>query len=111
MERYLVNNFYEAWNCLEDHSYFGHPIHKQVLSAFPASLYIEVVKVNPDTMSIDDNEALNTKTQVWLECGGYIKVDEDYEVSHDPLLDTGGDTFEQAILNLYDEVKRHYGFI
>lgn len=59
-------------------------------------LSVSVVKVNPDTNEIDDNSELNSKIQVWLEFG----IDEQYNPCHDPYLDCGGNTFEEAIIKL-----------
>ena len=88
-----------------------HPIFK---GHFPACMDIEVVKVNPETEEIDDNNALNTKTQVWLE-NGPVDLSEDIIYSHDIDLDCGADTFEEAIcimahliLMKYGDYKIHY---
>jgi len=68
-------------------------------------LYIMVVKVNPLTNEVDDDQTKNTKTQVWLEVGPWS---EQYH-THDWDLDCGGDTFEEAIIKLADLVKQYYG--
>lgn len=62
-----------------------------------------VVKVNPKTNEISDDVELNSKTRIWLECG--ITPNE-----HDIRLDCGGDTFEEAIIQLADLVIKHFGF-
>ena len=78
---------------------------------FHKCLDIEVVKVNPLNYEISwVNSDLNTKTRIWLEFG---PITNDTELgiipSHDYDLDTGGDTFEEAIINLanlvYDKYK------
>lgn len=99
-------------------------------------LCIDVVKINPETQEIDDNPLLNTKIEVWLEFGLPILVDKEtwstiYEPiphipipnkilkgwrkgkyievpSHDINLDCGGNTFEEAFLNLYKLLKEKY---
>lgn len=87
---------FEAWEYLSNHDIFqGH---------FTRALDIDVVKVNPETQMIDDNDELNTKIEIWLECGPYNK---DY-LTHDVDLDCGGDTFEEAICELAKLVKEKY---
>lgn len=87
---------YEAWNYLDNHKIFdGH---------FVSCLDIFVVKVNPKTDEIDDDENLNTKTEIWLECGAYNK---NY-MCHDVDLDCGGNTFEEAIIKLAKLVKEKF---
>lgn len=91
-------DFYTAWHFLE-----GHPIfHRR----FSCDLVVDVVKVNPDTNAIDDDETKNTKVQVWLEHGPYIHKFN--MCSHDIELDCGGDTFEEAIVELAALVKNRY---
>ncbi len=91
-----IAHFYDAFNYLENHPIFkGH---------FNKCLEVEVVRVNPATMKIEDNKILNTKTQVWLECGPFV----DGEITHDIDLDCGDDTFEIAIVELAELVRKHY---
>lgn len=101
-------DFYEAWEFLNNHKYFMNN-HIDRISCFKENLYIEVVKVNPENNRIEDDESLNTKTQVWLECGTW-GTDECFSFyTHDPILDCGADTFEEAIIKLAELVKIHYG--
>lgn len=84
-----------------------------------ACLYVEVVKVNPTTKRIDDNEAKNTETRVWLESGPWLQGEKLNEFdrkhcpngmpSHDIKLDCGASNFEKAIIKLANLVLRHYG--
>lgn len=76
---------------------------------------ISVVKVDPVTGQIEDDETRNTLTEVWLEAG---KIGWPREFTpehtqdghwHDPDLDTGGETFEEAIINLAVRVHTRYG--
>lgn len=107
-------DFYAAWRFLEGHKIFE----LEECSVFFRCLSIEVVKVNPDTEKIDDNEAKNTATRVWLECGPWCHSDEltdeerkgfPYGVSsHDVELDCGAPTFEQAIIKLANQVLKKY---
>lgn len=88
------NNFYDAFNFLNNHPIFKGDFQYGCLD-------VMVVKVNPETNSIDGNRNLNTKTNVWLECGelGY----------HDYELDCGAETYEEAIVELAGLVLNKYG--
>lgn len=96
-------------NCHEAYSYLkNHPLFK---GHFKECLDVAEVKVCPATNRIEDDDALNTKPQVWLECGpwGYFDLEKCYTGAHDPRLDCGGDTFEEAICVLAKLVMKHYG--
>ena len=93
----MFTDFYEAYHYLREHNMFQ--------GNFQSCLDIEVVKVNPLSKSIDDDDTLNTETNVWLECGKYSK----YIPYHDFELDCGGVTFEEAIIKLANLVKKYYG--
>ena len=96
MEKEL--DFYEAWTFLNEHFIFN--------GFFSDCLDIDVVKVNPKTGDWEeDDETLNTQTEVWLECGPW---DKDVK-THNEDLDCGGKTFEEAIINLAYLVKEQYG--
>ncbi len=90
-------DFYTAWIFLLEHKAFH--------GLFECGLYTMVVKVNPETNEVDDDDTKNTKVQVWLEHGGY---DDEGCHMHDFDLDCGGDTFEEAIIELATLVKKHY---
>lgn len=102
-------DFYEAYTWLSNHCCFEHGKWKE--PCFEEALTIMVVKVNPETNEIDDDDSLNTKTQVWLECGPWEDLSEDnwHGYTHDMLLDSGGDTFEEAIIELANNVYENYG--
>ncbi len=127
-------NFYEAFHFLRDHPIFlarGRCVSehckldediKEVFglkdidtidtrfSRFHEALEIEVVKVNPQTNSIEDDDSKNTATRVWLEAGPVEEDDSDYgQLSHDIRLDCGGKTFEEAIVKLAGLVRKYYG--
>lgn len=68
------------------------------------------VDVNPSTDRIEDDTSLNTKHQCWVELSIPLKEKEDFcTYDHVWELDTGGDSFEEAISNLYDLVIEKYG--
>ncbi len=68
--------------------------------------------VCPTDNTIKSDTSLNTKLQWWVEVCFYGYVDEyhdDLQPFHDWELDTGGDSSEEAIENLYDLVLAEYG--
>lgn len=73
---------------------------------FLEGLDLMVIKVNPETNEWDCNSLLNTKTVIWFEHGPYDSKTGMW--SHDTDLDCGGDTFEEAIINLAELVKKKY---
>lgn len=103
-------DFYEAWWYLNETPVFMHEKYKDLeFSYFTNSLSIEVQKVNPITRRIQACDFLNTRVEVWLECGEPY-MDEDGVVrsnSHNHNYDTGGKTFEEAIINLANIVHEH----
>lgn len=98
----MFKKFYDAWWFLNNHAMFQDEYEN---SHFLECLDVYVAKVNPDTCSIDDDESLNTKTEVWLEIGNYDKNCR----WHDVDLDCGGDTYEKAIIQLANNVLEQYG--
>jgi hypothetical protein len=105
-----MKEFYNAYKFLEGHHIFCHPKFKTHLF-YEEALDIDVVLVDPETESISDDEEKNTVVRVWLESGPYEK-DESQEFEgyvHDIDLDCGGETFEEAIINLADKVLKKYG--
>lgn len=108
-------DFYEAFWFLCEHPKFTYtdPEFKDLFpcGSFTDCLDIDVKKVNPKTKRIDNNEKLNTHVEIWLECGEYIWEEhlKKYVPCHDYNLDCGGDTFEEAIINLANLVLKYYG--
>jgi hypothetical protein len=105
-------DFYEAWIFLWNHPIFDRRKGSckrpcSCYSMFEECLDIDVVKVNPRTNRIDDDKSKNTATRIWLECGPWLL--EDKLPSHDPELNCGGATFEEAILTLANKVYAKYG--
>ena len=111
----MNKKFYKAWWYLEEHKIFqwgpnGTKFKDSYFSNRALDIY--VAKVNPKTMARDDNERKNTLVEFWLACG---PLDKKFSKKldapifyHDPRLDCGGLTFEEAIINLAKLVKRHY---
>lgn len=96
----MYTDFYESFVFLKRHPKFKNKFIEHALD-------IEVVKVNPKTEKIEDDKSLNTQVNVWLECGEYSKEYKSFV--HDLDLDTGGKTFEEAIIQLANLVSVHYG--
>lgn len=93
-------DFYESWRFLAEHKIFNDSFEYD-------RLWIHPTKINPTTNELDDDITKNTKIQIWLECF----PDNSEMISgqfHDTDLDCGGDTFEEAIIQLAKLVKKHY---
>ena len=102
-----IIDFYNAWNFIYEHPNF---VDKYGFSLLDSELWIDVVKVNPETNSIDDDNSKNTKTKVWLEFGP-MSYEKNLGIipTHDSDLDCGGDTFEEAIIELANLILEKYG--
>jgi hypothetical protein len=113
-------DFYNAWWFLNNHPAFWQfngdgsqspkeRIHHKNLmrdNGITRSVRIDVVKVDPLTKHHEDDESLNTHTQVWIEMGKWewpsTKPVDEHSLRdahfHDHELDCGGDSFETAII-------------
>lgn len=103
-------DFHEAWQWLDDHPMFA--IGEGGAGGGTGCLDIEVVKVNPENETIEDDESLNTATRVWLEGGPWMEEIEGEwhgDWAHDWDLDCGGKTFEEAFMKFVELVKEVYG--
>lgn len=111
-------DFYDAWQYVSSHP--ANSIDRQE-KGFHDNCFlngcidIDVVKINPKSNEIEIAEYrkhLNTKTQIWLEYGEVYKDENTNRIGfcHDIELDCGGDTFEEAIINLANNMKnsKHY---
>lgn len=101
-----MNKFYESVQFLQNHRIFG--------GRFWEGLDIAVVKVDPTTDRIEDDTTRNTSVRVWLEAGPLNKDNLlgtgplHIEWCHDPRLDCGGESFENAIISLASKVLAYY---
>lgn len=106
----MKRSFFDAWHFLEEHSLF---FDEHGVSHFQRLLDIHVTKVNPLTGKNEEDESLNTKVVVWLEANSYIEQEDAQgtfiAVHHHAELDTGGKTFEEAIISLAALVEELYG--
>lgn len=110
-------NFTDAWFFLLYHPAFKN---KYGVERFRDCLCIDLGIVNPLTRNIDYDENLNTKVEVWLECGMWLEkenfsedemqhIKPEGESVHDVNLDCGANTFKQAIIILAKKVLKYYG--
>lgn len=114
-------DFYAAYHFLELHPanqrrvFNGRSIPPE--SYFEENHRIMVVKVDPKTGRIEtkkngkgkhpEDAKRNTATRVWIEWGPWCDAED--IPSHDPRADTGGKTYEKAIVNLAHNVYALYG--
>lgn len=109
------NEFCEAHDFLKEHKMvkayvkLDESSREYEVNNFYKCFDFNVVKVNPETGELEieeDKLHLNTKTEVWLEFGGWCE--EENCRYHDYDLDCGGDTFEEAIIKLANLVDKYY---
>ncbi len=126
----FLSNFYLTWRWLVEHPAFqakgrmGRELAEKGFtdSRFAEVLDIDVQKVNPITNRVDEDQSLNTQTEIWLECGAiWNPTEEDLghpvpeqeqligATCHDLHLDSSAETFEIAIMNLGRLVYEKYG--
>lgn len=82
-------------------------------------LMIDPVMVNPKNNTIEGDDVVNTKLRFWVEViiPGCYTVNEmkEYHISnpyhsiHDWELDSGGDTYHEAVKIVYDKFIKKYG--
>lgn len=94
----VMLEFQDAWRFMEKHPMF--------CGEFVLGLDIDVVNVDPDTNRINEDDSKNTKPQVWLEHGPW--ADYINGCRHDINLDSFGDSFEEAIIEMAKRVRRFY---
>lgn len=102
---------HEAWIWLCNHPAFNYDDDN---NAMVDNLSVSIVKVDPLTESINEDDSLNTAIRVWIETGPVdYMADPEYpgywNWMHDENLDCGGATFEEAILELASLVEHYYG--
>lgn len=67
---------------------------------------VYVTKINPLSNEVDDDESLNTKIQVWIEVNKHEVQDHLFVTVHYWMFDDGGDTFEEAVIKIANNIKR-----
>jgi len=115
MKKKIIKEFFEAWWFLANHPDFQVRGNLRSLSlTLVNKIWVYVTKVNPITNKVSDIDVLNTKVQVWLEWGPQVLIEDIgpkpfWSTSHDIRLDCGGNTYEEAIIELAKLVKKYYG--
>lgn len=118
------HDYVNAWQYLDSHPAFWmflpfagddrfHERYLEDTGGVDRCLHVCAVRVSPVTHRIEDEEALNTQNEVWVELGKYPwpgTRDEAPDVTfHDYVLDTGGPTFEAAFVRAAHNVATTYG--
>lgn len=120
------NDFHDAWHYVNGHpafwvitawSFEREGLHEKAHIDYNGGMAncvdVHVTRVNPASDEISDDRALNTKTQIWLECGKYPWPGDDcFETGntyHDCHLDSYADTYEEAVINLAYRIHEAYG--
>jgi len=102
--------FYDAWWFIHNHP-MNMADHGLNFGLYDLDIFVP--KVDPGTNTISNDGTKNTKIRVWLEYGPYENVSYDdvphWVRTHDPNLDCGADTFEEAIIKLAGLIKEFYG--
>lgn len=110
-------DFYVAWWWLQQHPVFwyfgGNRHHESTLQwerGTDEGLEFRPVKVNPETERIDDDKARNTALRIWVEvfpCS--MTGGRDGIRLHDYECDTGGPTYEEAVIRVAREIYAVHG--
>lgn len=111
------NNFYAAWwwlNCHPIFWYFGpKKRHESTLTwerGIDDGLEFRPAMVAPLTLRIEDDKSLNTLVQMWVEVFPSSLGDDGRDGRlHDSVCDTGGDTYEAAVIEVAKEIYKHHG--
>jgi len=67
---------------------------------------ITMMKVNPVTRKVEDDQHINTHIEYWVETGQFNEEFMAFE--HDIRLDCGGDSYDEAIIKLLKLVRKFY---
>lgn len=121
------DDFYNSWQYLDNHPMYwtfkqgpwgdderapNHYCRLTREKGIVRCVDIDVVRVNPDNETIEDDEALNTATRVWYETGHHDLLPREDGCSsqwHDWKMDGGAETMEAAIIELAYKVWKKYG--
>jgi hypothetical protein len=106
-----LENIVEKWLGAHDAYWWvwSHP-KLQFEGCVGAWIDIAPYKVDPETRFVEKDSTRNTHIEFWVEAGSYTRYeDEGILPSHNYDLDCGGDTWEEAVLNLAKLVLLKYG--
>lgn len=110
------DSFWRSWHWVQCHPvfwYFDHKRHESNLQwgrGTDEGLEIRPAMVDPNTRKVEKRKGRNTHLEIWAEVfpasmrqlGGGIRL-------HDYECDTGGDTYEQAIVNVAAKIYEKHG--
>jgi hypothetical protein len=110
-------DFWVAWHWLNEHPIFyrcHRDFHEKGLLENRGILdgCVEVIpaKVNPETRKRSEDETKNSKLEFWVEVfPRSLKPERDGISLHDYERDTGGDTYELAIVAVAKAIYAHHG--
>jgi hypothetical protein len=110
-------DFYTAWHWLQNHPifwYFGpRRKHESTLCydrGTDEGLEFRPAKVNPNTLRISNRRTKNTLLQMWVEVFPSSMHEDGRDLRlHDVECDTGGATYEEALLKAAEEIYRRHG--
>lgn len=110
------SDFYGAWRWLNEHPIFyrcEREFHERGLTEDRGILdsCVEVIptKVNPETGQRSEDPTKNTKLEFWVEVFPRSMNPERGVSLHDYVCDTGGDTYELAIVAVAAEIYKRHG--
>lgn len=117
------DDLYAAWWYLHHHPIFTSSEHGFPETTFPRDVWFHVTKVHPISRRVEGG-ARDTETEVWVEAGPWETGEElaaacgdeafasqypDGVPTHDPALDGGGGSIDDAIVKLAARVAARYG--
>lgn len=109
-------DFWVAWHWLNQHPLFYRftkGLHERYILDDRGILdgCVEVVpaKVNPETNRVSEDLTKNTKLEFWVEVFTAGSWGADCTTVHDFECDTGGDTYELAIVAVAKEIYKRHG--
>jgi hypothetical protein len=114
------DSFWNAWWWLQKHPIFwyfgrmlaGHPpMHERNLCndrGVDEGLEFRPAMVDPVTRRVEKPRSRNTQLEIWVEVFPTSFRNKDVRL-HDVDCDTGGDTYEQAVVNVAREIYNAHG--
>lgn len=109
-------DFWVAWHWLNEHPLFYRftkELHEKWLlenrGVLDGCIEVTPAKVNPETLRRSEDPTKNTKLEFWVEVFTVGSWGADTTDVHDYECDTGGDTYEQAIVKVAEKIYQHHG--
>jgi hypothetical protein len=110
-------DFWVAWHWLNEHPLFyqcHRDFHERGLvenrGILDGCVEVIPVKFNPETGRVSEDATKNTRMEFWVEVFPRAMRPSRSGISlHDHPRDTGGDTYEQAIINVAKKIYDHHG--